>query len=95
MNLGQSIKTLRKNRAKEKQNAFAKNIGISQTYLSQVEAGLKTPSVELLQRIADYLKVPLPILFWFSVTEEDAKPEKVEYYRMTKPLIDQIIEEMF
>ena len=44
MNLGQAIIHLRVNRMKQTQDLFAHNVGITQTYLSQIENGKKTES---------------------------------------------------
>jgi XRE family transcriptional regulator, regulator of sulfur utilization len=91
MKLGQSIKKLRVNKARQIQGLFAQNIGITQSYLSQIETGQKEPSTEILQKIADYFEVPLPILFWYGIEESDIKPEKAEYYKVLKPAIDSLI----
>ena len=95
MKLGQSIKGLRVNKAKQIQGLFAKNIGITQTYLSQIENDQKEPSTEVLQRIANYLDIPLPILFWYGIEESDIRPEKAEYFKVLKPAVDSLIECFF
>ena len=95
MKLGQSIKRLRVNKAGQIQGLFAQNIGITQTYLSQIENDQKEPSTEVLQKIANYLKIPLPILFWYGITEEDIRPEKSEYFKVLKPAIDSLIDCFF
>ena len=41
------------------QSAFAKNMGTSAAYLSQIETGRRTGSVKLLRRLADALGVEL------------------------------------
>ena len=45
MNLGQAIIHLRVNRMKQTQDLFAHNVGITQTYLSQIENGKKNASI--------------------------------------------------
>lgn len=42
---------------------FSKKLGISRSFLSEVESGKKTPSVEQLEGISNNLGIPLPILF--------------------------------
>jgi transcriptional regulator with XRE-family HTH domain len=91
MKLGQSIKRLRVNKVGQVQSLFAKNIGITQTYLSQIENDKKEPSLEVLQKIANYLEIPLPILFWYGIEECDIKLEKAEYFKVLKPAIDSLI----
>lgn len=90
MTIGISIKLLRQ-KERQRQKVFAANIGITQTYLSQIENGIKIPSLEVLQSISTYLKIPLPIMFWLSVTDTDIKPEKQELFKLLKPSIDQFI----
>jgi XRE family transcriptional regulator, regulator of sulfur utilization len=95
MKLGQAIKRLRVNHARQGQAVFSQNIGISQTYLSQIETDGKEPSTDLLQRIANYLEMPLPLLFWFAVSEEDIKPDRIEYFRVVRPAVDELIKTLF
>ena len=96
MNIGQSIKSMRlKYLPRFTQIDFAERIGITQAYLSQIENGKKQPSTEVLQKIADFFEVPLPILFWFGVEERDIKPNKVEHFRFLKPMIDKMIKSIF
>lgn len=94
MNLGNAIKTMRLQKH-EMQNVFATNIGITQTYLSQIENNQKTPSIEILLRIAEYMKIPLPVLFWFGIDEYYVKPDKIEVYKQFKPIIDEIIKSLW
>lgn len=95
MNIGHSIRKFRINKLRQTQFYFADKIDISQTYLSQVEKGHKIPSTQLLQRIADYCEVPLPIIFWYGITDEDVNPEKIEHFIFLKPLIDKMIDSLF
>lgn len=80
---------------KQNQKVFAANIGISQTHLSQVENGLKKPSTKLLKQISEYVDVPLPIMLWFGINEEDIDKTKLEAYRMLKPTVDALMETFY
>ena len=60
--VGIAIKRLRKSVGKS-QVDLAKSIGISQTYLSQIENGSRNPTLELIGNIADYFSVSLSYLF--------------------------------
>ena len=72
MNVGISIREIRKERTPQlNQSEFAKLIGITQTYLSQIETGAKTPSIEVLERISKEFEIPLPIIFWLGIEEKD------------------------
>ena len=92
MNIGIAIKHLRKTKTRLNQVEFAEAVGITQTYLSQIETGSKTPSLEILNWIALYFKIPLPVLFWFSLTEDDIQAPKKEQFKMVKPSIDAMID---
>ena len=91
MNYGKTIKDFRVDRMKQRQCVFAENVGITQTYLSQIENGKKKPSTELLERISNFIDVPLPIMFWNSITEQDIAPEKIEAFRVLQPSINRFI----
>ena len=96
MKIGIAIKKLRKERVPQlRQSQLAEAIGISQTYLSLIEKGKKIPSVEIYEKIAEYFKMPLPILFWYCIEEHDIPKEKWEYFRLLKPSIDKLIEVCF
>jgi transcriptional regulator with XRE-family HTH domain len=95
MNIGSTIRTLRKSKfPKLTQSKFAKSVGTTQTYLSQIECGNKNPSFGILESISKELDVPLPILSWLSIEESDVKKEKLEIFRLLKPTIDNMIYEL-
>lgn len=94
MNIGESIRKLRKGIAK-RQSLFAKDIGITQTYLSQIENDHKKPSTEVLQKIANHLDIPLAILFWFGIEEKDVKPNVRTHFKFLKPIIDKMLMSLF
>lgn len=94
MNIGQAIKTLRKNELMN-QEEFASSVGITQSYLSLIEKGHKKPSLEVLQQMADILNTPLPVLFWFGIEREDVDEKKQYAYDTLKPSIDNLINEVF
>lgn len=94
MNIGNAIKQLRLKRSLN-QGDFANQIGITQSYLSQIERGYKKPSMEVLENMAKDLNLPLPIMFWFGVELEDIQEKKIEAYKMLKPSIDALISSLF
>ena len=96
MNIGISIREIRKERTTQlNQSEFAKLIGITQTYLSQIETGVKTPSIEVLETISKNFEIPLPIIFWLGIEEQDVAEHKREYFRFLKPTVDAMINEFF
>lgn len=63
--LGARIKELRKRRNLS-QNKLSEQISIESNYLSRIEVGASYPSLEVLERIADALRVEMKELFDFS-----------------------------
>lgn len=49
-----------------KQNELANSIGISNSYLSEIESGKKSPSLDLLQKYSDLFDIPVSSLIYFS-----------------------------
>ncbi|ANH81653.1 hypothetical protein A8C56_12280 [Niabella ginsenosidivorans] len=94
MNLGNTIKNIRKNKGFT-QGQFATECNITQTYLSQIENNQKEPNLSVIKTIAEKLDVPLPILFFLSITEEDVKPEKKEMFNAVGDTVKEIINEIF
>ncbi|TSA32805.1 MAG: XRE family transcriptional regulator [Porphyromonadaceae bacterium] len=94
MDLGRTIKNIRKQKG-QTQGEFATLCGISQTYLSQVENNLKEPKLSTLKSISEQLKVPLPILFFLSMTEEDVQPSKRQAFAIVSPSVNSLVNEFF
>ena len=94
MDLGKTIKDLRKQKGLT-QGQFAIECDITQTYLSQIENNQRDPNLSVLKTISEKLEIPLPILFFQSMTEEDIKSDKREIFRMIGPDIKNIIDEVF
>lgn len=94
MNIGKAIKELRGDICLS-QKDYASRIGVTQSYLSQIENGQKKPSMELIEVISEDLGKPLAILLWFSLDESDVSDEKVEVFKVIKPSIDQLIKLLY
>lgn len=94
MNIGLALRKLRKGKGIN-QTIFAERCGITQTYVSNIEKGLKKPSLPVLEKMASVLDMPLPILFWFTITESDIQPEKLSFYNLVRPVMDNFLEELF
>lgn len=96
MNLGKSIRTLRKSLTpKVTQAEYAESIGITQSYLSCIENGEKEPSTDLLKKVAEKHQTPMPVFLWMSMDETDVPKRKLEAYRLLKPSIDALLKEFF
>lgn len=61
------------------QSDLAEALGISRSYLSEIESGKKVPSLDLLQRYAAHFDMPLSSLIMFSEhTGESQRDLKVK-----------------
>lgn len=94
MDLGTVIKNIRKVKG-QTQTEFATLCGITQTYLSQIEGNSKEPNLSTLKEISFHLEVPLPIIFFLSLNEQDISPEKKEAFKMLEPSVKKLINEFF
>lgn len=94
MDLGTIIKNTRKQQ-RQTQNEFAESCGISQTYLSQIENNAKEPNLSTLKEISKNLEIPLPILFFLSLNEEDIPEEKRKAFEIVTPSVKSLISEFF
>lgn len=96
MNLGKSIRTLRKSLTpKVTQAEYAESIGITQSYLSCIENGEKEPSTALLKTIGEKHDTPMPVLLWMSMEESDIASHKVASFRILKPAVDALLNDLF
>ncbi len=94
MDLGLVIKNIRKSKGLT-QTEFASKCCITQTYLSQIEGNLKEPNLSTLKSISSELDLPLPILFFLSMNEEDVSPNKREAFEILRPSIKSLVYEFF
>jgi len=94
MNLGQTIKRLRKQRGL-KQFEFAERAKVTSAYLSLVESGQREPSIDFLKKMAEVLAVPIPAILFLSMDENDVHPNKREAFEMLRKPILAMIEGFF
>lgn len=94
MDLGTTIKNLRKQRG-QTQSEFATLSGITQTYLSQIENNQKDPNLSVLENISKQLDIPVPILFFLALNEEDVPENKRQTFMLMAPPIKSFINELF
>lgn len=91
MDIGNTIKELRKKKGL-KQNELAEKAHITQAYLSKIESNSKEPTISSLKSIAESLDIPLPILFFRSMTIEDVDSEKREAFGILLPSIKGMVD---
>lgn len=94
MNLGKAIKEARRTKG-FRQNEFAHKCDITPSYLSQIENNQKDPNLSTLKIISAKLGIPLPILFFLSLDDNDVKPEKKEAFKMISPAVRSLVNEFF
>jgi transcriptional regulator with XRE-family HTH domain len=94
MKLGNAIKSVRTKNGLT-QNELATRCEITQTYLSQIENNLKEPNMSTLKTISGHLNIPLPILFFLSMDEDDINPLKRDAFRMINGPVKSLIKEFF
>jgi XRE family transcriptional regulator, regulator of sulfur utilization len=94
MNLGNIIYQLRKNSGLNQQE-FAKKVGITQTYLSQLESNKKDGHVNTLKAICDFVEIPYPVLILLAMDESDVTEEKKEAYQLMFPSVKMLIGQLF
>ena len=90
MNLGNTIVQLREQKG-IRQRQLAKDLDISQTYLSQIENNWKIPNMSLLEKISAELSTPLPFLFYLSLDEKDISKDMLVHFKKLDPLIKDYI----
>lgn len=90
MNLGAVISEFRKKKDL-KQGELATTLGISQTYLSQIEKNKKEPSLSLLREISNIVGVSLPLMFFLAIDSEDIPPSKKTFFEKIYPLTKDLI----
>ena len=90
MNIGSSIRHFRKIKGLTQGDVEEKS-GISQSYLSQIERGDKSPNMETLKTLCDSLDIPLPLLLFSSLEEEDVVESKRGILTDLKPVFEDLL----
>ena len=90
MNIGKAIKTIRREKGLSQKDACIK-IGITQSYLSQMEAGIKDASIDILKKVSAAYDIPLPMILLMAHEDSDIRPEKKDMFKVLKPLLDNLI----
>lgn len=94
MDVAKTIKKIRMSTGLN-QYDFSKKVGLSHSYISHLEKGLKSPTISTLNKISLTAGIPIPLMFLYAIDESDIKEEKREYYKMLKPNLDNILESLF
>lgn len=54
-----------------KQIELADKMGVSKSYISEIEAGKKSPSIQLIEKYSEEFKIPVSSILFFSEQLED------------------------
>jgi len=91
MNLGKVISDLRKKKNLT-QLELAEKCKMTQAYLSHIENNKKDPHITTLKEISKALEIPLPIIFFLSMDEDDVPDDKKELssflFKNFKPILE-------
>lgn len=94
MQLGTVIASNRKLKGLS-QGELAIKVGVSQTYMSQIERNKKEPAISLLNKIATAIGIPVPVLFFLSLEEKDVPPRKLNSFKEEFPRLSATIKSFF
>lgn len=92
MNIGNALRDIRQNVTGRRQGEVAGTLGISQTYLSQVEAGIKNPTTDVIERLCTEYQVPIAFVMWKAMEMSDVHKSKQKALGLIKPIVDDLIE---
>ncbi len=67
---GHALKLLRRYQGLN-QSDLARKLGVSRSYISELESGNRTPSLDLLSRYADIFNIPVSSLVFFAEALQD------------------------
>jgi transcriptional regulator with XRE-family HTH domain len=94
-NIGKAICDARK-KVDIRQGELADKAGVSQTYFSLVERGFAQPSLQLIERVADVLGLPVYYLAFMALdVDTEVKEILRDSYKKLRPAISGMIEGFF
>ena len=91
MDIGKRIEQIREQLGLS-QSALARAVGISQSAISQIEAGERNPSFDMLRQIAKALNVSVPHLVGAEV--EGLAPHELAHFRNYRGLTEEARKEL-
>lgn len=93
MHIGSAIKCIRK-KIDLSQQELSQRCHITQTALSQIEAGLKMPSQRTLDKLCHALEIPEFMIYILAFEENDIPNNKREAYNVVYPIIQNLLLQM-
>lgn len=89
MNIGSTIKMLRKNRG-ENQEVMAKAIGVRVPTLSLIETNQTRPQQKTLDAISKHTGVPIALIYIWSVEADDVPLECQDKFKSLWPNVESL-----
>lgn len=92
MKIGRALRDIRQNVAGRRQGEVASAVGLSQTYLSQLEADKRSPTTDVIEKLCMEYQVPLAFVMWKAMEMKDVHKSKQRALGLIKPIVDDLIE---
>lgn len=74
-----------------KQGELAEKLGLSKSYISEIENGNRTPSLDVIEKYAEYFRIPASSILFFAEQLEDAHLKKSTPQRARRAIASKII----
>jgi len=94
MTIGQVIKLLLKKK-NITQIDLAEQIGKSTTAVSQIITGQYNPTSETLEKISKALDVPVPVIYFLTISDDDIPEDKKQLYNLLAPSMNKFLNDIF
>ncbi|SHK68923.1 helix-turn-helix domain-containing protein [Epilithonimonas mollis] len=94
MTIGEVIKDLLR-RKNISQKELAGRIGKSTTAVSQIVKGVYQPTPDTLEKIAKELDIPVAIIHFLTISEDQIPEDKKEMYNFFAPTMEDYIYKIF
>ncbi|MCC6075377.1 helix-turn-helix domain-containing protein [Pseudomonas sp. GCM10022188] len=69
------------------QSELSASLGISNSYLSEIESGKKQPTIEILKKYSEQFEIPLSSIMFFSETLDSNKPSDKIRLHVAKKIV--------
>ncbi|MDP2245229.1 helix-turn-helix domain-containing protein [Pseudomonas sp.] len=69
------------------QSDLSARLGISNSYLSEIESGKKQPTMDILSRYSDQFEIPLSSILFFSENLDSPKPSDKLRLNVAKKIV--------
>jgi XRE family transcriptional regulator, regulator of sulfur utilization len=89
MNIGTAIKSVR-TQLGFSQEELSRKTGLSQTSISQIENGIKSPSKKSINKICQTLEVPEAVLYIIGIDNSDIPASRKEMFNDLYPQIKEL-----